>query len=123
MSIGTRELQILRALWALDGQASVQDVLDHVRGGGAGVAYNTVQTLLNRMVEKDIVEREKQGRAFVYRPRVPVEAVGRQEVGEAIERFFEGSAGALAVHLVEHELDDTELDALQDLIDRRRKTP
>lgn len=122
MSLGTRELQILKALWALDGEASVQDVLDRLDADGAEVAYNTVQTLLNRMVEKDAVRREKRGRAFAYQPRLPVEAVGREEVGATIDRFFDGSAGALAVHLVEHELDDAELDALQALIDRRRRS-
>lgn len=121
MKLGRRETQILKALWELEAEAPVAEVLQQLQAAGAAVTYNTVQTMLNRMVDKGVAVREKRGRAFFYAPRLPLEAVGREQVGETIDRYFDGSARALAVHLVDHELDDGELAALEALIARRRR--
>ena len=59
--------EVMAALWAADGPmtaAEVQGVL------GGGLAYNTVQTILIRLLEKDLVRRAPvaQGRGHVYWP-------------------------------------------------------
>lgn len=33
-------------------------------------AHNTIQTVLNRLADRGLVTRERDGRAFVYRPRL-----------------------------------------------------
>jgi BlaI family penicillinase repressor len=60
--LGTLEGQALDAVWRL-GRASVREVraaLDHT------TAYTTVMTVLDRLYKKGVLEREREGRAFVY---------------------------------------------------------
>lgn len=60
--LGKLERQALDAVWRL-GRASVRDVrtaLDHT------AAYTTVMTVLDRLYKKGVLEREREGRAFVY---------------------------------------------------------
>jgi len=59
---GELEAKLVEAVWELE-QASVQDVIDHL---GGNLNYKTTMTVLNRLTEKDVLNRQKEGRAFVY---------------------------------------------------------
>lgn len=62
---GALESEVLGALWAEDRPLTAGDVQAVL---GAELAYNTVQTILTRLLDKGLVEREKTGRAHAYRP-------------------------------------------------------
>jgi predicted transcriptional regulator len=55
----------MAALWAADRPLSPADVQSVL---GSGLAYNTVQTILIRLMEKELVRREAHGRGHIYRP-------------------------------------------------------
>ncbi|MGI8937605.1 MAG: BlaI/MecI/CopY family transcriptional regulator [Iamia sp.] len=64
---GALERAVLECLWAApDGvtPGEVRTVLDE------DLAYTTVMTILRRLWQKGLVEREKNGRAHVYRAKV-----------------------------------------------------
>lgn len=65
--MGSLENEVLAALWAVDGGATPGEVLERI---GGGLAYTTVMTILTRLWKKELVERERVGRAYVYRPKV-----------------------------------------------------
>lgn len=56
----------MAAIWKL-GEATVDAVRDE-QPKRRRSAYTTVQTVLNRLVGRGLLERERKGRAFVYRP-------------------------------------------------------
>lgn len=56
----------MRALWQL-GKGSVDEVRAALPEKQRG-AYTTVQTILNRLADRGLLEREKRGKAFMYRP-------------------------------------------------------
>ncbi len=58
----------MRVVWRLEG-GSVEDVRQGLPPKHRG-AYNTVQTVLNRLVERGLLRRDKQGKAFFYAPAV-----------------------------------------------------
>lgn len=94
------ELEIMQVVWQ-KGHASVQDVVDSLK---RPLAYTTVMTTLNILVEKrDVLRRTKQGRAFIYEPTVSAEDVGRSMVGDLTEYLFGGSVNSLVLSLVNHE--------------------
>lgn len=73
---------------------SVGDVLDGVNGTRAPddeLAYTTIMTVLSRLHEKGILDRERQGRGYQYRPRYTEEELVRQysrvEVQRLVDRF------------------------------------
>lgn len=59
---------IMRAAWRL-GQGSVDDIRAALPRKQRG-AYTTVQTILNRLVTRGLLRRDKQGKAFIYSPKV-----------------------------------------------------
>jgi predicted transcriptional regulator len=62
---GELENEILATLWAADRPLTPREVQDAL---GAGLAYNTVQTILVRLHEKHLVQRDPDGRAHRYLP-------------------------------------------------------
>ena len=54
----------MAAVWSL-GEGAVDDVRAELPRPRRS-AYNTVQTVMNRLVERGLLERERRGRGFVY---------------------------------------------------------
>jgi predicted transcriptional regulator len=65
---GELQLQVMSAVWRL-GSATVEDVRSALPPRYRG-AYNTIQTVLNRLVERGLLARKKVGHAFQYRARL-----------------------------------------------------
>lgn len=107
--LGERELDIMQALWRLEA-ATVAEV--H-RALPEAVAYNTVQTMLNRLEGKGFVARETGERAHRYFPTVAEGDFVERTIRRLARRFFAGSAEALAVQLAESELRGDELARLR----------
>lgn len=64
---GPLQLELMALLWRL-GAATINDIrAEQLRAKGR--AYTTVQTVLDRLVERGLVERERRGKPYVYRPR------------------------------------------------------
>ncbi len=64
-ALGPRELEVLDALWRQD-MLSAQQL--HGLENLQRVSLNTIQSTLERLRGKGLIERSKQGRAFHYRP-------------------------------------------------------
>lgn len=62
---GELESEVLAALWATDQALTPLQVQQSL---GSSLAYNTVQTILIRLLDKGLVVRETCGRAHCYRP-------------------------------------------------------
>lgn len=62
---GKLEAKIMHVVWGLQ-EPTVQDVVDRL---GQRANYKTVMTVMNRLVEKGLLERRKVARAYVYLPR------------------------------------------------------
>ena len=61
---GELQQEIMRVLWARQ-SASVEEVRDAIPESRRG-GYNSVQTVLNRLVDRGLVKRIRSGRAYVY---------------------------------------------------------
>ena len=62
---GALEDDIMRALWDADEALLPAEILDRT---GLQLAYTSIATVLTRLLEKGLVSREPDGRAFRYRP-------------------------------------------------------
>jgi BlaI family penicillinase repressor len=120
LTLGERELDIMDVLWTR-GAATVGEVHRALVERDVDVAYNTVQTMLNRLEAKEIVVRDATDRAHRYRPVVKRRAAVGSAIRRLTRRFFDGSAEALAAQLVESNLDDAELERMRTLIAELQK--
>jgi predicted transcriptional regulator len=117
---GTLELRVLDALWRRGSEASVRDV----QADFPGAAYTTLMTTMDRLHRKGVLDRQKSGRAFVYRPRFSREALETAAAERALGAFLEGSsARPVLSYLVDAvSRDDGQLlDELERLIRAKRR--
>lgn len=116
---GELEMAIMNVVWEKS-SSSVQDVLDRL---GSDHAYTTVMTVMGRMVQKGLLEREKSGRNYLY-------TASRQkprETGNLIEKIrksvFEGNSLSMVSYLIGNsdDINEADLDSLQEMIARRKQ--
>ena len=109
------ELPLMDVIWAR-GTCTVSDVLEALPNDPP-LAYNTVLTTLRILEEKGYLEHEKDGRAFVYKPRVPREQARHSALRLLLSRFFENSAEQLVHNLLQSEkLSASEIRRLKKMI-------
>ena len=65
---GEVQLQVMAAVWRL-GRGTVEQVRLALPPRYRG-AYNTIQTVLNRLAERGLLSRHRAGNAIEYRPRL-----------------------------------------------------
>ena len=113
------ELEIMKVLWET-GPATVQVVQERL-AATRGLAYTSVQTMLNVLHRKRKVERELRDRAYLYAPVVTRAEVVSTTMGDIIDRLFGGSAESLVLSLVEaKKLSPEKLARLQSLVDEKK---
>ena len=114
--LGDGELTVLKALWDL-GTATVRTVREHLTDSGHALAYNTVQTVLSRLVEKRLVGCDKSSTPHQFSALVARDQFRKDRLSEVMSKIYDGAAGAMAVQLVqEARLQPEEIDELQDLL-------
>lgn len=126
--LGTLEYAVMEAVWA-GSPANVRMVLDQLnalRPPGEALAYTTVMTVLGRLVDKELMARERVGRGYEYAPRFTeaelVAHLGQREIAQVLDRY--GSSLVMAQFTAA--LDDADPALLEELIKlatRHRATP
>lgn len=96
-SLGPLETRLMDVAWSAGRSLSVQDVVDRL--GGAN--YKTVMTVLNRLVEKEMLARELDGRAYRYRPTQCREAFLRAAADGLVRGYLEAYGSDAASHLAD----------------------
>ena len=117
------EADIMEVVWARGWDwFSVADVLEELRRR-RDIAYTTVMTTVSRLYDKRMLRRRRDGRRYVYAPRMSREEFER----EAARRVFDslpaaGREAALAL-LVDRvaSADAAELEELSRLIARKKR--
>jgi predicted transcriptional regulator len=109
------ELRLMEVLWQR-GQATVAEVTAALPP--PPLAYNSVLTTMRILERKGYVGHAEAGRAFVYSPLMAREEAAGHAVGHLLSKFFDNSAGTLALRLIETERpSEGELNRLKALIE------
>ena len=117
-TISRTEWSIMNICWH-KGKVSARDVYDETlkekkRG------YQTIKTMLDRLVEKGFLAREKFGPIWLYEPTVSRAAMRKREIESFIGTVLDNSVAPLFAHLADREtLSVEELAALKKLVDEQ----
>jgi BlaI family transcriptional regulator, penicillinase repressor len=115
------EWEIMKVVWALAGPVSISDVLEHAFPNGEK-AYTTVQTVMNTLEKKKLLERHKTGLVNFYSSARSEEEVVKAEMTTMVSRMFGGSIPALANSLLSLEdLSLEEIERIKALIDEKER--
>lgn len=118
-----RELEALKVLWDRR-EATVRDIAEAMNAGKEDLAYTTVLSLLQVMEQKGLVTHRRDGKAYVYLPKVERQSTFRQLAGGFLEKVFDGAVDEYLVHALDAKrLSDKELDQLEAMLaDARAKS-
>ena len=93
------ELEVMDQIWNL-GPCSVRDICEAL-GPDRAPAYTTIQTIVQRLEQKEAVERVgKSGNALLFTPIITRKATYRRLVDDFL-RLFGGSAVPMIAHLLD----------------------
>ncbi len=114
------EWQIMGILWK-KGILSVKEVWQALCPQGEK-AYTTIQTYLERMTEKKLLQKEKIGLVNFYRPLIAEATLKKQATEKFVSNTFNGSFGSLAAFLVDsYHLSREDLDKIKKLIKQKEE--
>lgn len=86
-ALGRLELSVMEIVW-LHGESSVRDVISRL---ARPLAYTTVMTTLDRLYKKNLLERRKAERAYLYSPRCSRDDWERERADSLLTGFFSRS--------------------------------
>jgi predicted transcriptional regulator len=108
----------MRVMWRLD-EATVDDVRA-AQPPSRRAAYTTIQTVMNRLLDRGLLERKRRGKAFVYRARYPESELVARSMRERLAGASADARTAALLSLVEG-LKQDELDELARYANRVRR--
>ncbi len=112
-----RESQIMDTLWEL-GQATAEQVRQRLP---VDLHDSTVRTLLRVLTNKGYVRRKTKAKAHIYRPAKAKLQVQNTALKNILTRFFDGSAEALVLRMLENE--EITSEQLEELRHSKKQTP
>ena len=118
--LGELEERTMEVLWREDEALSVRAVN---RALGGRLAHTTVMTTLDRLYKKGLLERTKEGTAFLYRARVDRDEYHRRVVESAVSGLLAKSAEPVLAGFIAAALavDRDNLRRLEALLARRKR--
>ena len=116
------ELEILKILWA-ESPLLVREVKAKLEtNADRPLAHSSVITMLNIMHRKGFLKRRKEGKSFLFSPKVEKENIAGDIMGDLLSRLFDGSPSGMMLNFLKTaDLDTEELAELRKLITRKEK--
>jgi len=101
MRISAAESLVMEALWRRQ-PLTAEEIFAEL-GAQQGWAEPTLKTLLGRLLKKDAVSAEKDGRRYLYRPLVARADYVEAESQGLLDRLFDGRLAPLVSHFSERQ--------------------
>lgn len=120
--LGPLEERLMEVIWAAE-PVSVRDVCQRLEKHGAP-AYTTVMTTLDRLFQKGLLSRVKEGNAFIYSALMTRQDVHRRIVEETVSALIERSGDPVLSAFVDAAASASEenLQRLENLIAAKRRS-
>lgn len=116
--LSRREGQVMDAVYAL-GDATAREIVEHLDDEEA---YDSVRVITANLAKRGLLEREREGRSYRYRPTISREKARRPEMSHLLETFFSDSPSRAVLaflDMAEEDLSREELEEISEWIDRR----
>lgn len=101
MRISAAESIVMEALWKRH-PLTADEIISEI-AESQGWTEATVKTLLNRLLGKDAVTATRDGRKYLYSPKVARADYVDEESSNLIDRLFDGRLSSLVTHFSERE--------------------
>lgn len=118
---GPLEAKIMELLWKAD-EMSIKEVQQRLEQEKP-VNFNTVMTVMNRLVEKGILKKRQQGRLSLFSPTQSKDHFIEVQSKKLTENLLDEFGGVVISHMLDSlkEVDQTLLDKLEQKINQLKK--
>lgn len=117
-SISEAEFQVMKVIWEKSPVSTTEVVTELEKT--TNWKPKTIQTLLSRLVKKDVLSFKREGRVFVYTPLVKESDYLSQESDSFLKRFYNGTLNAMVVNFLDQDrLSDDEIERLREILEKR----
>lgn len=117
-SLGDLERQVMEVLWAApdDAGLSSREVLEQL-GPNRERAYTTIKTVLDRLVDKTMVTRVRDGRRWRYLARASREGLSTDALQSVLGQIDDSDRSTALLHFLQS-VDDSDRAELRRLLDQ-----
>ena len=122
-ALGALEAQVMEAVWNASDRVSVEEVRGLLEEQGKESAYTTIMTTMSRLHEKGLLDREQQGRAYLYWPALSRGELDQNVTRRVIDGLLTSFAEPAISYFVEAmgDADPGQLDDLAKVIEEHRR--
>jgi BlaI family transcriptional regulator, penicillinase repressor len=118
--LSRRERQIMEAIYR-NKAASVQEILREIP---SPPSYSAVRATVNILERKGFLKHGKEGKKYVYSPKIPERKAMRGAVKQLLKTYFEDSLEKAVTAMLEihkNDLSDDDIERLADIIKKSKK--
>jgi BlaI family penicillinase repressor len=113
------EWEVMRVIWAKH-PITASEIIERLAVEDPSWHPKTARTLLARLVQKQALDYEPRGRAYVYEPLVTERQYIAAESESFLDRFFGGALTPMLAHFVrQRRLTKKDLEELRHLLESR----
>lgn len=119
--LGELEIAVMERLWA-HGAADAKTVHREI-GISRGISSNTIQSTMDRLFKKGLLQREKISHAYVYASVTSREDLMAQMIDNVVDKLSGGSTEAMLAAFIDlaERVDEDSLNRLEKMIAERRR--
>lgn len=118
--ISEAEWEVMKVIWS-KGSCTANEVVE-VLEDNRNWNPKTVKTLINRLLNKEVIGFEQLGKRYKYYPVLREDECVRLESKTFLQRIYNGSLKAMLLNFIEdNPLSKEEIDELKSILDERRQ--
>lgn len=114
--ISDGEYEIMKVIWEKH-PAYAKDIIDQL-GEKMNWTPQTIKTMINRLLKKEVIGYEKDGRQYAYYPLIEQELYLKSESKSFFSKFYNNSISQVVNYFVDdHKVTKEDIEALRKLLD------
>lgn len=120
---GPLEARIMELLWSNEkGEISIKEV-QQTLDSEKNINFNTVMTVMNRLVEKGVLKKRASGRVSLFSPIQTKEEFLEEQSKKLTENLLDEFGGVVISHMIDSltDVDETLLNKLEQKIQQLKK--
>lgn len=114
--ISDSEFEVMKVIWSKE-SAYAQEIIE-VLSQSTDWSPQTIKTLINRLLKKEVIDYKKEGRQYLYFPLIKEEDYIKSENQSFIKKFYNNSISQVVNHFIDgKKVSKSEIEALRKLLD------